>query len=77
MKKYLPEKNILLILDPRVMMLAQIPSDDETKSIPAVLGGSSKSKPMWSNTSGCSATSAFFVAVRSQPPRPRSMLKAH
>ncbi len=30
------------------------------KSNPAVPGGSSKSKPTWSNTSGCSTTSAFF-----------------
>ena len=31
------------------------------KSNPAVPGGSLTSKPTWSNTSGCSATSAFFV----------------
>ena len=33
------------------------------KNNPAVPGGSLKSKPMWSNTSGCSATSAFFVVL--------------
>ena len=31
------------------------------KSNPAVPGGSLTSKPTWSNTFGCSATSAFFV----------------
>ena len=31
------------------------------KSNPALPGGSLKSKPTWSNTFGCSATSAFFV----------------
>jgi uncharacterized protein YbcI len=31
------------------------------KSNPAVPGGSFESKPTWSNTFGCSATSAFFV----------------
>jgi hypothetical protein len=31
------------------------------ESNPAVPGGSSTSKPTWSNTSRCSATSAFFV----------------
>ena len=31
------------------------------KSNPAVPGGSLASRPTWSNTSGCSATSAFFV----------------
>jgi len=30
-----------------------------------MLGGSLISKPTWSNTSGCSATSAFFVSYRS------------
>ena len=38
-------------------------SDDLIKGIPASLGGSLKSKPMWSNTSGCSATSAFFALL--------------
>ena len=33
------------------------------KNNPAVPGGSLKSKPTWSNTSGCSATSAFFVVL--------------
>ena len=33
------------------------------KSDPALPGGSLTSKPTWSNTSGCSATSAFFVLV--------------
>src|ERR1035438_6021787 len=31
------------------------------KSSPALPGGSLMSKPTWSNTFGCSATSAFFV----------------
>ena len=35
------------------------------KSNPALPGGSLVSKPTWSNTSGCSATSAFFCV----PPR--------
>ena len=35
-------------------------------------GGSLKSKPTWSNTFGCSATSAFFVfGVAGQPQQPR------
>lgn len=34
------------------------------KNNPAVPGGSLTSKPTWSNTSGCSATSAFFVLRR-------------
>jgi uncharacterized protein YbcI len=34
------------------------------KSNPAVPGGSLMSKPTWSNTSGCSATSAFFIDDR-------------
>ena len=33
------------------------------KNNPAVPGGSLKSKPTWSNTFGCSATSAFFVVL--------------
>ena len=33
------------------------------KGDPAVPGGSLTSKPTWSNTSGCSATSAFFVVL--------------
>jgi hypothetical protein len=33
------------------------------ESNPAVPGGSLTSKPTWSNTFGCSATSAFFVLV--------------
>ena len=34
------------------------------KSNSALLGGSLKSKPTWSNTFGCSTTSAFvFLAV--------------
>jgi hypothetical protein len=42
------------------------------ESNPAVPGGSLKSKPTWSNTSGCSATSAFFVfGVAGAPQRPR------
>ena len=32
------------------------------KSNSALLGGSLKSKPTWSNTFGCSATSAFFCS---------------
>ena len=35
------------------------------KGNPALPGGSLTSKPMWSNTSGCSATSAFFVLSES------------
>jgi len=31
------------------------------ESNPAMLGGSLTSKPTWSDTSGCSAASAFFV----------------
>jgi hypothetical protein len=34
------------------------------KGTPIVLGGSLTSKPTWSSTSGCSATSAFFVFGR-------------
>ncbi len=33
------------------------------KNNPAMPGGSLKSEPMWSNTFGCSATSAFFVVL--------------
>src|ERR1700682_5648252 len=33
------------------------------KGNPAVPGGSLTSKPTWSNTLGCSATSAFFVSL--------------
>ena len=36
-------------------------SDDYVESNSVVPGGSLVSKPTWSNTSGCSATSAFFV----------------
>jgi hypothetical protein len=35
------------------------------KSSSAQPGGLLKSKPTWSNTFGCSATSAFFVQERS------------
>ncbi len=35
------------------------------KGNPALPGGSLTSKPTWSNTSGCSATSAFFVSPES------------
>ena len=48
------------------------------KSNPAVPGGSLVSKPTWSNTFGCSATSAFFVlgdVRRSQPLRERNPMK--
>src|SRR3954467_5342165 len=34
------------------------------KRSPAMPGGSSVSKPTWSNTSGCATTSAFFVFAR-------------
>jgi uncharacterized protein YbcI len=40
------------------------------KSNPAVPGGSFESKPTWSSTLGCSATSAFFVLVVVQAKRP-------
>ncbi len=40
------------------------------KSNPAVPGGSLVSKPTWSNTFGCSATSAFFVFGDSGPWQP-------
>jgi len=33
------------------------------ESNPALPGGLLTGKPTWSNTSGCSATSAFFVLV--------------
>jgi hypothetical protein len=36
-------------------------SEDWAKGNPARPGGSVTSKPTWPNTSGCSATSAFFV----------------
>ena len=40
----------------------------------AVPGGSLKSKPMWSNTCGCSATSAFFLSLLlHEPPRRLSL----
>jgi len=48
------------------------------KGNPGVPGGSLKIKPTWSNTSGCSTTSAFSWrrgAVKTT--RPRSMLKAN
>ena len=37
------------------------------KNNPALPGGSLKSKPMWSNTFGWSATSAFFVLSDVRP----------
>jgi uncharacterized protein YbcI len=39
------------------------------KGNPAVPGGSLKSKPTWSNTSGCSTTSVFFCVRRPGPGR--------
>ena len=39
-------------------------------SSPAVPGGSLRSKPTWSNTFGCSATSAFFMAIGDASPAP-------
>jgi hypothetical protein len=42
------------------------------KSNPAAPGGQLTSKPTWSNTSGCSATSAFFVLVGRRRPDKRS-----
>ena len=40
------------------------------KSNPVLPGGLLKSKPMWLNTFGCSATSAFFVVLLlHEPPR--------
>ena len=37
------------------------------ESNPAVPGGSLTSKPTWSNTFGCFATSAFFSEMRNRP----------
>ena len=48
------------------------------KGNPAVPGGPLTSKPTWSNTSGCSATSAFFVSVvRSQPAGTKLMCESN
>ena len=41
------------------------------ESNPALPGGSLMSKPTWLNTSGCSATSAFFVLVGRRGPDER------
>jgi hypothetical protein len=51
------------------------------KGNPAGPGGSLTSKPTWSNTSGCSATSAFYFACggagRSQAPGRHRMEKSN
>jgi hypothetical protein len=41
-------------------------SDDSLKGNPALPRGLLKSKPPWSNASGYSITSAFFVAGRAE-----------
>jgi hypothetical protein len=49
-------------------LLGSKSSDDYLKGNPATLGGPLTSKPTWSNTSRCSATSAFFFAFGKRSP---------
>src|ERR1017187_4357476 len=50
-------------------------SEDSVKGNPAGPGGSSRSKPTWSKSHGCSATSAFLFRPRLWSPRRYRMEK--